>query len=89
MPSARPLTRPCEQQWRTKGIISAIRRDPASGLWFIQSDASISPGNSGGPLLNEKGQVIGISVLKFGQAEGLGLFIPISEALKKLGITFG
>jgi len=72
----------------TKGVLSAERKDKVSGLTFLQSDVAISPGSSGGPLLDENGQVIGISVAKFvGQgAEGLGLFIPIDEALQSLGV---
>ncbi len=73
----------------TKGIVSAIRKDATNGLSFIQSDAAISPGNSGGPLFDAKGRVIGVSVAKFtgSNAEGLGLFIPISDALDALGVT--
>jgi serine protease Do len=72
----------------TAGIISALRSDDATGLDFIQSDAAISPGNSGGPLLDEGGNVIGISVLKVvGRAsEGLNMFIPIKSALDALNI---
>lgn len=73
----------------TRGIVSAFRTDAASGLEFIQADAAISPGNSGGPLFNKSGDVAGISVAKYsGQgAEGLGLFIPIESALSTLGIS--
>ena len=72
----------------TKGIISNFRNDKASNLRFIQSDASISPGNSGGPLFDKKGNVIGISVAKYAgtQSEGLGLFIPIKDALKAINL---
>ena len=72
----------------TKGIISNFRNDKASNLKFIQSDAAISPGNSGGPLFDKNGNVIGISVAKYigNESEGLGLFIPIKEALKAIKI---
>ena len=40
----------------TKGIVSAFRKDKSSNLNFIQSDAAISPGNSGGPLFNNSGE---------------------------------
>ena len=70
----------------TKGIISNIRVDNASGLKFIQADASISPGNSGGPLFDKFGNVIGISVAKYNtnSAEGLGLFIPLQDAFNSI-----
>lgn len=73
----------------TKGIVSAHRTDAASGMRFIQSDVAISPGNSGGPLFDSEGNVVGISVAKYsvGGAEGLGLFIPIGEALDSIGVT--
>lgn len=73
----------------TKGVVSAIRKEERSGNLIIQSDASISPGNSGGPLVDEAGRVVGISVARYtiNDAQGLGLFIPIGEALEKLGIV--
>jgi len=60
-----------------------------SGFRFIQADVSISPGNSGGPLVDSKGSVVGVSVAKYqgGGAEGLGLFIPIQDALDTLKIN--
>jgi serine protease Do len=54
----------------TAGIVSAIRE----GGKFIQHNAAISPGNSGGPLLNDRGQVIGVNTLGFGRdIGGVGL----------------
>jgi len=72
----------------TKGIVSAIRTDEKSGLKFIQSDAAISPGNSGGPIIGANGQVLGISTAKLiGQgAESLGFFVPIADALSTFNI---
>jgi hypothetical protein len=48
----------------TKGIVSAVGRDPlaGSGTW-VQTDAPINPGNSGGPLLDSRGAVVGINTL--------------------------
>lgn len=73
----------------TRGIVSGLRRDARSGLGFIQADAAISPGNSGGPLFDDQGQVIGVAVSKLtgGGAEGLNLFIPIGEALQSVGVA--
>ncbi len=66
----------------TSGIISGTRI--MDGYEWIQSDAAISPGNSGGPLLDSNGSVIGISTAGFhagGTQVGLNLFIPIGDAL--------
>ncbi len=71
----------------TKGIISANRI--LDGFAFIQSDVSIDHGNSGGPLLNDKGQVIGMTVIKIAPDDGqrnLNLFIPIGDALDFLSL---
>lgn len=72
----------------TQGVISGLNRSISvtegqktttiDGL--IQTDASINSGNSGGPLLNSKGQVIGINTAKAQSGEGLGFAIPINTA---------
>lgn len=78
------------QRSLTQGVISGLDRTitvsdgqnqmQMDGL--IQTDASINSGNSGGPLLNSKGQVIGINSAKVSssEAEGLGFAIPINTA---------
>lgn len=68
----------------TAGYISGLERT-VSGQGgemqnLIQTDASINQGNSGGPLLNSKGEVIGINTLKISSGEGLGFSIPINVA---------
>lgn len=65
----------------TKGIISGLSRDLGgqySGL--IQTDAAINSGNSGGPLLNLDGQVVGINTAVDRSGEGIGFAIPINDA---------
>lgn len=64
----------------TKGIISALNRD-IGGNKYIQLDASVNSGNSGGPLVNEKGEVIGVITLKANRAEGIGFAIEIKDVL--------
>lgn len=73
----------------TKGVISAKERK-VNGQSFIQTDAAINTGNSGGPLLNDKGEVLGVNTYKMSNSEGIGLAIPISEVtqfLKDKGIN--
>ena len=72
----------------TKGGISAKERIIGNQT-YIQIDAPINHGNSGGPLMNDAGQVLGMNTLKMSDSEGIGLAIPITrvcEYLKSLGI---
>lgn len=64
----------------TKGVISNKSRK-FGNYTYIQIDAAINSGNSGGPLLNSKGQVIGVNSMKMSDAEGIGLSIPISSVV--------
>lgn len=72
----------------TKGILSGYRAMKAQR--FLQSDVSILPGNSGGPLLDAQGSAIGITVGGLGAKglAGMNFFIPIDDALTKLGVVF-
>lgn len=70
----------------TAGVISGVNRTMTVGqrdMNLIQTDAAISPGNSGGALINKYGEVIGINSVKLvdDAAEGLGFAIPINEAV--------
>ena len=73
----------------TQGVISGLNRTitvtdgtkQTTMENLIQTDATINSGNSGGPLLNAKGQVIGINSAKMTSAEGLGFAIPINTAM--------
>jgi len=68
----------------TRGIVSAYRT--IKGKRFIQSDVSVLPGSSGGPLLDKSGRVVGITVAGLGGGR-INFFVPIQEALASLGIT--
>ncbi|WP_417910003.1 trypsin-like peptidase domain-containing protein [Candidatus Electronema sp. PJ] len=65
----------------TSGVLSGFREN------FIQTNAQIYPGNSGGPLINEQGQVIGVNTMKLltRDFEGLGFAIPIETVLAEFG----
>ena len=89
----------------TSGIVSAVGRKPAPGTRvagftdYIQTDASINQGNSGGPLMNIQGEVIGINTWissTNGGSIGLGFTIPINNAkqaiddfITKGGVDYG
>ncbi len=74
----------------TAGIVSARHRDINSGPYddFIQTDASINRGNSGGPMFNVKGEVIGVNTAIFsptGGSVGIGFAIPANLAKPIVG----
>ena len=65
----------------TMGVVSSVARQPDSDnpMVYIQTDAALNPGNSGGPLVDIDGNVVGINTLilsKGGGSEGLGFAIP-------------
>ncbi len=73
----------------TAGIVSAKGRDlPQENLVpYIQTDAAVNPGNSGGPLFNLKGEVVGINALIFSQTGGfmgLSFAVPIDVAMNSV-----
>ena len=81
----------------TKGVISGndrtIETQNGTSVHLIQTDAAINSGNSGGPLVNTKGQVIGINSMKLGSqstgsatVEGIGFAIPINEVKSKIDV---
>lgn len=66
----------------TAGIVSAKGRSLGLGTYddFIQTDASLNPGNSGGPLFNLNGEVVGVNTAIVAQGQGIGFAIPIKMA---------
>ena len=69
----------------TAGIVSAMQRDTGDYLPFIQTDVAVNPGNSGGPLINMRGEVVGINsqiYSRSGGFMGISFAIPINEAIR-------
>ena len=69
----------------TAGIVSAKQRDTGEYLPFIQTDVAVNPGNSGGPLINMRGEVVGINsqiYSRSGGFMGISFAIPIDEAMR-------
>lgn len=84
----------------TSGIVSAVNRKVTienKTLTLVQTDAAINAGNSGGPLVNSLGQVVGINSAKINETgvEGIGFSIPINtvkdelEGLQQTGLKIG
>ncbi len=79
----------------TKGIVSAHRPNfKMLGIRenYIQADVTVREGNSGGPLVDENGNLVGLTDASYSVENaadnGLNLFIPIQEALDRLGISY-
>lgn len=78
----------------TQGLISALKFSDNKDFWVFQTDAKVSPGSSGGPLFNEKGEVIGITTFQTGNGgenngDSFAFAIPIElgkQVLKKENI---
>lgn len=75
----------------TQGIVSALKREVTmegataiETMTMIQTDAALNPGNSGGPLCNDRGEVIGVVTLKLNDNEGISFAIPINGAIEIL-----
>jgi serine protease Do len=69
----------------TAGIVSANSRDTGDYLPLIQTDVAVNPGNSGGPLINMRGEVIGINsqiYSRSGGYMGISFAVPIGEAMR-------
>lgn len=68
----------------TRGLVSAVKRDTGRNIHWIQTDSAVNPGNSGGPLLNLQGQVIGVVSAKFVGVSIEGVGFAISANTVKL-----
>ena len=74
----------------TRGVVSRVHFDAASGRWLVQTDAPINPGNSGGPLFTLKGEVVGINTSVIRQSatgdpvEGFGFAVSVTTVRQAL-----
>ena len=68
----------------TRGIVSSERK--IDGYDYFQTDAALNPGNSGGPLVNRDGEVIGMNTSKHSAAEGVGFALSVSEMDDRLPV---
>ena len=68
----------------TAGIVSAVNREGPNGLAaYVQTDVTLNPGNSGGPLVDSNGRVIGMANFKVGGAEALGFALESDVVREK------
>lgn len=67
----------------TEGIVSSPNQ-PMHGRNYVQTDAAVNPGNSGGPMLNEKGELVGVTTSKFTEADNVGFGIQHKEVIKQI-----
>lgn len=71
----------------TEGIVSAVERRGPNGLEvYVQTDVTLNPGNSGGPLINQEGKVIGINNFKIGEAESLGFALESNVIRERINL---
>ena len=62
----------------TRGSVSATRNDDDGNTAYLQTSATVSPGNSGGPMVDEDGYVLGVVRLKLGDSDGIGFAILVN-----------
>jgi len=67
----------------TEGIVSSSNQ-PMSGRNYVQTDAAVNPGNSGGPMLNKDGFLVGVTTSKFTQADNVGFGIKHTDVIKEI-----
>ncbi len=73
----------------TGGQVSTLRNDDMGQLFAIQLDGSLQPGNSGGPIVDDRGRLIGVAVAKLEGVDTIGLAIPADELRELLAGRVG
>jgi S1-C subfamily serine protease len=72
-----------------KGSISSLRENDDGDLAFVQIDGALNPGNSGGPVLDASGKLVGVAVATVRSSSGIGLAVPGAELRKMLAGRLG
>ena len=67
----------------TEGIVSSVNQ-PMHGRNYVQTDAAVNPGNSGGPMLDENGVLVGVTTSKFTEADNVGFGIQHTDVIKQI-----
>jgi hypothetical protein len=62
----------------SRGTVTALRDDDAGQRAYVQTDATLNPGNSGGPLVDEAGRVVGVVRMKLRSASGIGFAVAVN-----------
>ena len=70
----------------TSGGFSGYRQWKETGEIFLQIDAPINSGNSGGPLIDAEGRVHGVNTMVLNNAQGIGFAIPIKAVFDDFGL---
>jgi len=68
----------------TKGIVSGLKTDSDNSRQYIQTDSALNPGNSGGPLIDQCGRVVGINTMTMRNNQNVGLAIKTEQAQKRI-----
>ena len=71
----------------TRGSVSATRNDDDGNTAFLQTSATVNPGNSGGPMVDEDGYVLGVVRLKLRDSDGIGFAIPVNTVKDFLTVS--
>jgi S1-C subfamily serine protease len=72
-----------------KGSVSSLRRDDDGNLVRVQIDGALNPGNSGGPVVDAQGRLVGVAVATIRESSGIGLAIPCRELTRTLDGRLG
>ena len=67
-----------------KGSVSSLRMDDDGDLALVQIDGALNPGNSGGPVVDSHGRLVGVAVATIRDSSGIGLAIPCRELVRTL-----